>query len=189
MFEFSWTSLEQGTECEMHSEEHAQSESISTPIPDENETCTATVLENYDYGPSPFSNTGSHNSNQNDGVVQDISSSEETLINIDESLMKENISQSELRAAIAIGPDSSNKTRYSYESYPKDEDGKTFPISILGKQQSNGERIERDWLMWNSKAIHCIAIHVVYSQSFLILPNQAFQNPKAVINGNYKSYA
>ena len=80
----------------------------------------------------------------------------ETLINIDELLMKDSISQSELRTAISSGPDSSRQTCYSY---PTDEDGKAFPISIFARQQSNGERVKRDWLRWNCKgeALHCFS--------------------------------
>jgi hypothetical protein len=72
--------------------------------------------------------------------------------------MTENISQSEVRAAVLIGPGSS-MARQTGHSYPNDEYGKAFPISIFVRRQSNGEMGGRDWLRWNCKGdtLHCYA--------------------------------
>ena len=76
---------------------------------------------------------------------------ERLLLNIDELFMKETILQSQILAAVMTGPGhpSSSRANPTWYSYPNDEYGNAFPISIF----------VRDWLRWNCKSHtrHCFA--------------------------------
>lgn len=166
LFELGWT-LEPSNAAdftdstESHSQDDVQSGNIiplpSSPGSDASETNTG--LEHNIEEASTSSKEGTQDANQEEDEISEIgtvtSNSEETveetlILSVDELLMKETISQSEVRAAILIGPGSSRARQTCY-SYPKDEEGKAFPISIFVRQQSNGEMGERDWLRWNCK--------------------------------------
>ena len=188
MFDFGWTWDTQQTKQIKLPSEDSQSENIF-PLPSCAASETSIELEldsdnSEEYSTSSKTDEGTQNPSEEEGDLGekdgDILNSGETLINIDELLMKDSISQSELRTAISSGPDSSRQTCYSY---PTDEDGNAFPISIFARQQSNGERVKRDWLRWNCKgeALHCFSCPL-----FSTPPgpsNQVFQSRKAVLSG------
>ena len=184
LFEFGWTSKPSNAadSIELHAQDDVQSGNV-IPLPSGPSSWTSpgsdaiesnTGLEHNIEEASTSSKEGTQEAHQeeietyseigtdtvtpNSEETLDESESETPLLNVDELLMTENISQSEVRAAVLIGPGSS-MARQTGHSYPNDEYGKAFPISIFVRRQSNGEMGGRDWLRWNCKGdtLHCYA--------------------------------
>ena len=68
-------------------------------------------------------------------------------------LVKSHLSDEEIQAMIR-----SNATFSRKREFLKDINGKAFPTSVFTKKQINGEEVEREWLIWNSRAngLQCI---------------------------------
>ena len=168
--------------------EDSQSE-IIFPLPPcpASETCIELELDSdnsEEYSTSSKTDDGTQNASEEEGDLdekdRDILDSGRTLINVDELLMKDTISQSELRTVISIGPDSSSQTCYSYLT---DEDGKAFPISIFGDNNRTAKGLREIGLGGTANVKHYTVFRVVFFRPFLAHQNQVFQSRKAVLSG------
>ena len=67
-------------------------------------------------------------------------------------------SPTEIREAVVRGP------AKHPSAFPKDSNGRNFPVSLLHVDLPNGEKVPRDWLVWSrsKQGLHCFCCRLFY---------------------------